>query len=187
MSDSDFYHSSRREKLIEHLFIGQILRSLWLLGIHEVDVLRAETDASGYDLVLEAGSVSRHIQLKCSSTTAATSRQKINTSLALKYSGCVLWIQFDPKTFELGPFMWFGDTPDNPLPDISKFPVAKHTKANKEGIKAERPGIRVISKSKFTLLNTMDDVIKALFGPLGPILAAQEYHYLDKVIPLAKK
>ncbi len=59
MADSDSLHSSRRENLVEHVFIGEVMRNLWCAGVHEVDILRAETDASGYDIVIEVGSVSR--------------------------------------------------------------------------------------------------------------------------------
>jgi len=164
MADSDFLHSSRRENLIEHLFIGEVLKHLWLNGTYEVDVLRAETDASGYDLVVEVGNVSRHIQLKASTQGAATSNQKVNIALAAKPSRCVVWIVFDPTTMALGPFLWFGDSPGKTIPDLSGFPVGKHTKANAEGEKTERPNIRVISKGKFSILPTMTELVKELFG-----------------------
>ena len=164
MADSDFLHSSRRENLIEHLFIGDVLKHLWLGGIYEVDVLRAETDAAGYDVVIEVGHISRHIQLKASAYGAATSSQKVNIALASKPSGCVVWIIFDPATMNLSPFLWFGDSPDKQLPDISGFRVAKHTKANAEGEKVERPNIRVISKGKFLQLPTMTELVKKLFS-----------------------
>lgn len=90
MSESDSLHSSRREKLVEHVFAGEVLRALWRAGVHEVDILRAETDASGYDIVIEVGHVSRHIQLKSSAQTAKTARQKVNVALGTKSSGCVL-------------------------------------------------------------------------------------------------
>ena len=49
VAESDSPHSSRREKLAEHIFLGEVLRNLWCAGVHKVDVLRAETDAVGYD------------------------------------------------------------------------------------------------------------------------------------------
>jgi hypothetical protein len=53
LDTSHFLQSSLREKLLEHLFIGELLRRLWRLGRRDIEVLRAEIDASGYDLVLE--------------------------------------------------------------------------------------------------------------------------------------
>ena len=67
-SKRDDRHSSYRERLIEHLFVGEVLRTLWLSGISEVEVLKSEVDGEGYDLVLECRSVVRHIQLKAGPT-----------------------------------------------------------------------------------------------------------------------
>ncbi|HUW99181.1 MAG TPA: hypothetical protein VMV40_10175, partial [Acidiferrobacter sp.] len=44
--------------------MGEALRSLWNLGIVDVEVLRAEFDAYGYDLVMARGRIVRHIQFK---------------------------------------------------------------------------------------------------------------------------
>lgn len=76
----------------------------------------------------------------------------------------MLWIYFDPTTLNLGPYLWFGGTPGNPLPNIEGFPVAKHTKGNKDGVKKERMDIRVLNKGKFVKLNDLDDVLRELFG-----------------------
>jgi hypothetical protein len=164
MSESDSLHSSRREKLIEHVFVGEVLRELWRVGVYEVDVLRAETDAAGYDVVIEVGSVSRHVQLKSSAVTAKTSRQKVNVALGSKLSGCVVWVMFDPGTMEIGPFRWFGGKPGEPLPDLSGFPVARHTKGNADGEKAYRKNIRILNKGTFVEIKTIVGVIERLFG-----------------------
>ena len=164
MAESDSLHSSRREKLIEHVFVGEVMRALWRAGVHEVDVLRAETDAAGYDIVIEVGSVTRHIQLKSSARNSKTSKQKVHVALGNKRSGCVLWVLFDSSTVELGPFLWFGGSHGKPLPDITGFPVAKHTKGNAEGVKAERKNIRVVAKGKFTKIESISGVIEKLFG-----------------------
>ena len=44
--------------------------------------------------------------------------------------------------------------------------VAKHTKGNAEGTKAQRPNHRIIQRSKFESLDTLDAVLSRLFGPL---------------------
>jgi hypothetical protein len=53
-----------REMLIEHLFAGEVTRHLWLSGVVRIEVLKPQVDDGGYDLVLEAGGVVRHFQLK---------------------------------------------------------------------------------------------------------------------------
>jgi len=157
-------HSSTREKVLEHLFVGELLRCLWRQGARDIEVLRAEVDKGGYDLVLEANGVIRHVQLKSSHRAATTRAVGVNINLAGKPSGCVLWIQFEPTTLDLGPFLWFGGVPKAPLPPLGDK-VGKHTKADSTGKKGERPNIRVLAKSRFELLPDMDAVARMLFGP----------------------
>lgn len=161
-----YLQSSFREKLIEHLFIGELLKISWSRAQYSLEVSKPEVDASGYDIIAESNVFIRHIQLKGSYAGASTSTQKIHTALCKKPSGCVIWIHFDPSTLELGPFYWFGNRPGKPLPDLSSFRVAKHTRANSKGVKKERPKFRVIPKGSFTKLNSFEEVMFHLFGDI---------------------
>jgi hypothetical protein len=58
------FHSTLRKRIAEHVFIGEALRALWRRGIMDVEVLRSEFDAHGYDLVMGRGAIVRHIQFK---------------------------------------------------------------------------------------------------------------------------
>ena len=42
-------HSSYREKLLEHLVVGEVLRYLWCQGVTTAESLRPEVDGGGYD------------------------------------------------------------------------------------------------------------------------------------------
>ena len=64
VDERQFRSSSHREKVVEHVFLGELLRHLWVARIAGVQVLKPEVDASGYDLVLSLGKVIRHVQLK---------------------------------------------------------------------------------------------------------------------------
>jgi hypothetical protein len=161
--------SSFREKLLEHLFVSEILRCLWLERVTAAEVLRPEVDSGGYDLVLSCRSVIRHIQLKSSFRDAMTRHQSINRRLSEKPSGCVVWIQFDPETLALGPFLWFGASPGQPLPDLSLFPIAKHTKANSQGVKVARPNIRRVPRSAFSRLASIPELLQNLLGDISPL------------------
>lgn len=44
--------------------------------------------------------------------------------------------------------------------------TATHTKSNAQGKKLERPNQRDIPRRAFTPLDTLDDVLEHLFGPL---------------------
>jgi hypothetical protein len=113
--DQNFTHSTLRERIVEHVFVGDVLRTLWRHGVTDVEILRPEFDAHGYDLVMSRGAIVRHIQLK----TQAAGKVSVGSALAEKPSGCVVWIGLNKETLELGPFMWFGGSPGKPLPDIS--------------------------------------------------------------------
>jgi hypothetical protein len=44
--------------------------------------------------------------------------------------------------------------------------VARHTKADKTGVKAERSNLRMVAKSSFKTLRIMDEVVEDIFGSL---------------------
>jgi hypothetical protein len=156
-------HSSAREKVLEHLFIGDLLRTRWRRDIREVEVLRGEVDRGGYDVVLEYKGLIRHIQLKSSYRKATTRDVTVNVNLTRKPSGCVVWLQFDPETMELGPFLWFGAEPGQPLPLLGER-IAKHSRANSGGIKGERANIRLLRRTQFKSVESMDALIQELLG-----------------------
>ena len=156
--------SSYREAVIEHLFVGDLLRASWRHGTTFIEVLKPQVDDAGYDLLLEANGWARHVQLKASFHGARTASQKVHLALERKPGGCVVWVQFDPLSLELGPFLWFGSRPGHKLPSLTSFKVAKHTKGDATGRKAERPNIRVVPKSKFDQLASVDELLERLFG-----------------------
>lgn len=86
-------------------------------------------------------------------------------ALAAEPSGYVLCLGFDEATLALGPFLWFGGRPGEPLPAMSGFRTTRHTKANAQGVKAERPNIRVVPKTNFEALGSVGEVAERLFGP----------------------
>ena len=156
--------SSFREKVLEHLFVADLLRYLWQRGITDAEILTAEVDNAGYDLVVDCNQKIRHIQLKASHIDSTTAQQKLNVRLAKKPSGCMIWMVFDTQTLAIAKYLWFGNGPGSPLPDISNFRTAKHSKANAYGLKAERPNIRVVPKAQFDTLNTLPELVDRLFG-----------------------
>lgn len=161
----NFVNSTLRERIVEHVFVGKSLQRLWQRGVTDVEVLRSEFDAGGYDLVMSLRKVVRHIQFKTSTVDGKAASTKISMNLLEKPSGCVVWIIVTPD-LELQSYLWFGGAPGEPLPDIRGMKPAKHTKANAEGIKAERPNHRIVPRSRFEKLDTLDVVLGRLFGPL---------------------
>ena len=129
-----------------------------------LEISKPEVDNSGYDIIAEANGTVRHVQLKASFKGATTARQKVHVDLAQKPSGCVLWVYFDKESLDLGPFLLFANPPGEPLPNIENFRVAKHTRANANGEKAERPAIRVVTKGAFDHIGSIKELYDALFA-----------------------
>ncbi len=164
-----FLQSRYREKLIEHLFIGELLRHSWHCRECSLEISRPEVDNAGYDFVAEEKGVIRHVQLKATFRRSTTASQKLHIALANKPSGCLVWIQFDEDTLDLGPFLLFGGRAGEPLPDISRLHIARHTKANATGVKAERPNIRTVPRDLFQRHGTIEEIYDVLFDRAQPI------------------
>jgi hypothetical protein len=176
---SHFIHSTLRERIIEHVFVGDALRRLWQLGVTDVEVLRSEFDAGGYDLVMAQDKVVRHIQFKTIMAGGKAANTKVSLKLIEKPSGCVIWIILTPE-LHLQSYLWFGGLPGEPLPDIRHMKVAKHTKGNAKGIKSERRNLRIVPRRSFVgysrqsprrsvqqRIDTLDALLERLFGPLA--------------------
>lgn len=136
MTNEHYTHLTLRERIAEHVFVGDALRTLWQLGIHNVEVLRSEFDAHGYDLVMARGSVVRHIQFK-TSTAKKPSKVSLARVLAEKPSGCAIWMRLD-QDLNMGPYFWFGGLPGWPLPAIDGYPNAVRPTRNKESVRPVR-------------------------------------------------
>ncbi|MGV8936956.1 MAG: CopG family antitoxin [Allorhizobium sp.] len=170
--DQHHVNSSLRENIVEHLFVGSALRLLWQNGITNVEILRSEFDAYGYDLVITSDKIIRHVQLKSGTKLKPVSASML---LAEKPSGCVLFIQLNDR-LEIGPYHLFSSKAGFPLPDISAFKVTKRATADAAGKKPLRSMHRDIPVSKFGKYET-------LVGVLAELLL-KELHLPHQTIPL---
>ena len=159
--------SSFREKLIEHLFVAELLKHSWRRTRQQggalVEVSRADVDRGGYDLIAEVGGCLRHIRIKGSVLGSTTAMQKVHIALAGKPSGCVVWVYLNEQDWNLGPFLYFGAEPGRPMPPLGEK-VARHTKGDATGEKKQRPNMREVSKGRFRQLDTVQQLWEALFG-----------------------
>jgi len=145
------------------VFLGELLRGLWRKNVRDLEVLRPEVDNGGYDLALVFRGLTRHVQLKSSYRGARCADVTASVKLLGRPSACIVWIFFDPDTLSLGPFLWFGGAPGERMPALGET-VARHTKPNGMLKKADRPAHRIIAKSRFASLDSIDDVIARLIG-----------------------
>ncbi|MCE1234877.1 MAG: hypothetical protein LWW93_00835 [Hyphomicrobiales bacterium] len=169
MSDLEAHsrHSTLREHIVEHLLIGELLRRLWQRGIYDVEVLRSEFDAGGYDLVVSRGGLVRHVQFKSVVEEGKNRRVSVSLRLAACPSGCVLWMVVTPQ-LKIAGWLWFGGRPGEPLPAIEHHRTTRHTKPDMKQVKKERPDHRIVSRTEFRKLASIDEVIEVLFGIAPP-------------------
>ena len=174
-------NSTLREKTIEHVFLSELSKVLLLELKTSFEILRSEFDANGYDVVVEARGIMRHVQLKA--TRAGGKRRDVDVNLALteKLGGCVVWIVADPATLAIGPFLWLGGRPSEPLPALQGR-VTRHTRPNADGIKGERKRLRKVPIRQFDRLETMVEVAIAMFG--GDHNQLLRDHLLDRGSPI---
>jgi hypothetical protein len=162
-----FLKSTFYEQLVEHVFISEVLQEVWYSFGKTAEVLRSEVDASGYDVVFECNGFLRHIQLKTSKPDAKTSGQKVNIALAEKPSGCIVWIMrhedHSDRRMRLS-YLFFGGDAGQSLPLLTEFKVARHTKANAQGVKNYREAIRIVPKTRFRTAETTRELVEVLFG-----------------------
>lgn len=155
--------SSRRERMVEHVLVGELLRHAWRAGL-ALDVLRPEVKGVGDEMVLECGSIVRHVQLNTSHASSKTAGVSVHVGLAERSSGCVVWTTFDDESLEITGFRFFGGAPGEPLGDLSNLRVPKHSRGNAQGVKAERPDRRVVPKGHFEAIGTIPELMDRLFG-----------------------
>lgn len=161
------HRSTLLEKALEYRFLADLTAELLGRG-WGFEVLRTDVDRDGYDLVVEANGTMRHIQLKALVAGGRRGSVTVSTSLASKQSPCVVWMVYDPATLTPISFRWFGGFPGFGMPQLGDQ-VARHTRANALGFKAERAQHRVVAASRFARVATVCDLADRLFGPADPL------------------
>jgi hypothetical protein len=168
-----YAESQRRENLVEHCLIAELLQDAWLRRGQSLDILRSEVDAAGYDLVLSCNKVTRHVQVKSSKSDARAGFQPINGRLADVPSGCVVWVRMkedhERNRVELA-YWFYGNAPGEPL-ILAQFRKAKHTRANATGEKALRENTFRVNRGLFQRLVGVEELSDRLFG--APAVAVE--------------
>lgn len=155
--------SATREKILEHRFLADTTSELWRRGVFDFAVSHSEVDNSGYDVIIEAGAVRRHIQLKAMQVGGARRFFDLQLRLAEKPSGCAVLMLHDPVALTIHEYRIFGGLPGEPMPALGDK-VTRHSKGNAQGVKAERPALRSIPLSAFSKVFDVVDLVERLFG-----------------------
>jgi len=111
------------------------------------------------------GKVVRHIQFKAGTKPKPDKPVSVSRTLADKPSGCVNWIAIS-RDLDLGPFYWFGAEPGGPLPSLAAYANPRRATHNKLGERPLRKNHHEIPTSAFQKLQSMEEVLTKLFGPL---------------------
>jgi hypothetical protein len=158
--------SSYREQLVEYVFLADLLQDGWLRRGQRIDVLRADVDGAGYDLVAECQGVIRQIQMKSTVAGGAARGQKLHMDLAQHRSGCVVWALLDELRGDrlVMTFLVLGGPPGDPMPPLDGYRMARHAKANAQGVKTFRRATREVPRSAFTPLPDIASLSDWLFG-----------------------
>ncbi len=156
------HSSSLVEKVLEYRFLGGVTAELLKRGM-SFDVLRSDVDCHGHDLVIEADGVVRHVQLKGMIAAGRRANVTVKTQLAAKPSGCVVWMLYDPRSYEPVSYRWFGAAPGHPLPDLGDR-LARHSKGDARGRKATRGLHRVVTAGRFTPVPDVARLVDLMFG-----------------------
>jgi hypothetical protein len=155
--------SSLREQALGHRFLADLLSLMWRDGRRDIEVLKSEVDRAGYDIVLEANGIIRHVQLKSSFIGSTVREVSVNTKLLTKPGGCLIWLEFETDTLAIGKYLWFGGIPGAALPDLGSK-ISRHSKANSKGEKLERPMHRTVGKGRFEQLLNINLLVIRMFG-----------------------
>ena len=166
--DDKTINSSFIENMIEHVFISEMLQEAWLNRNHlKLEVLRAEVDESGYDIVMICNNKIRYIQLKTSEVNGTTKMQKLNISLLEKENACIIWIireeDTNSKRYKFK-YLFFGSQVGEPFPKIDSYRLAKSARNNVNGEKKVRPNIREIPISQFIEYKSSSEIFRVLFN-----------------------
>ncbi|MCE7797248.1 hypothetical protein LWE61_11835 [Sphingobium sufflavum] len=118
------------EKALEFQLVGQIMARLLLRG-HRSEVLHSVCDRDGYDIVIEAKGIVRHIQLKAIVQGGKRANVSLPVGLGRKRSGCAVVMGWDQNVIQPVGFHFFGGLPGQPLPDLGAK-ITNHTRGKKK-------------------------------------------------------
>jgi hypothetical protein len=123
MPSPDFIAQNSRffESIQEHRFLFELARHLVTRKPPRLlNILRAEVDMFGFDLVLSVASTTRHLQMKTRSGVPPNTPYDIAETIWRLPGGCVAWMLYSQETLEPASYYLLG----SPLPPLDRFPAS---------------------------------------------------------------
>ncbi|QDC37748.1 hypothetical protein [Sphingobium fuliginis] len=152
--------------MLEYHLSGAITSEL-LIRDQPFELLRTDCDRDGYDLVIEANGIIRHIQLKGQVLGGTAREVTAHVNLATKPSACIIWMTYDPLTMRPVSYRFFGNPPGEKIPPLGDR-IATHSR----GKKKQRPDHRVIFAKRFEKVADLEELVDRLFGRRHPDVSA---------------
>ena len=149
-------HSNFREAMFEHRFIAELMEYCWQIEFFDVQVLHAETDDSGYDLVISLGKKTSHLQFKVTKTSTRVPNFPIHARLPEKENAFIFLSEYEDDHHI--------DSSLKYMMRISKVEWDKGTEVRNSHNKI-RKDVRMISRTKVKGGGPLD--IEGIFKTLG--------------------
>ena len=164
IDERQFRSSSHREKVVEHVFLGDLLRYLWVAR----DRRRAGAQARGRCLRLRPGAVARqgHPARAAEDVDARRRRQRRSRSRShwarIRAGASCGFVLNDDLTFDH--FLWFGGEPGEPLPDLNRVQAdqadARECAGRESGASTDTVGAEVEVRESADLGGVGGEVIR---------------------------
>ena len=157
--------SDYAEIFMEHLFISDLQQHCAFVRDHKVEVLRAEVDNSGYDLVLEHKGIIRHVQLKSRHRKGKKRFQDLNRALEDHQGGCVVWMFWEPDDSGKAvlTYRWWGGLPRQKKTESFGTKPGRKSSQQRLGWGDFKPYDEKPGSENFC---GIDEIAKKLFGPV---------------------
>jgi len=149
-----------------------------LLRGWKFELLRSDRDLDGYDIVIDANGVQRHIQLKSQVMGGRSREIGAHVELATKPSGCIIWMTYDPLTLRPVSWRFFGGGPGERIKPLGDR-IGKHSR----GDKGFRPDQRIIKARDFDKVGSIEELVDRLFGRTNHEIAALLAHMAQQPEP----
>ena len=150
--------SSYVENVLRHALIAELSSVVWGRNSDAaLQVLNAEVDNAGFDLVLGLGTQVRYIQLKQTHDQKVPRHCSVRLSFSALPGSCVVLMSHTISELRLTQFRFFGGPPGEPMESITELRLSK------------LPGRRDASGERKTRVNYRDVSVRSFAGPYSSI------------------
>lgn len=157
--------SSYVENVLTHSMISSLAGDLWRRDPEvRMDILRTEVDESGFDLVLTMSGQGRYIQIKQVNSEGRNKNFSVRADFALMPGSCVVVIVHRDSDLSIEGYRFFGAALNKPMSSVDGFNSSiLPGRRGKDGNRRVREHYRDIPGACFTKLNSVSDLLEALF------------------------